>query len=106
MRAKTRFQHKVVTANGRLLPQTKKQELWAFRQCISHYAYRTKTEERPVWIAVINGTRVTKGVPLPTLQCKTGDTGHQVQDIQGQSVLFHTCHTGRFTGTACISYER
>ena len=42
MRAKTRLQHKVVTANGRLLPQTKKQELWAFRQCISHYAYRTK----------------------------------------------------------------
>ena len=34
MRAKTRLQHKVVTANGRLLPQTKKQELWAFRQCV------------------------------------------------------------------------
>lgn len=45
MRAKTRLQHKVVTANGRLLPQTKKQELWAFRQCISHYAYRTKNGE-------------------------------------------------------------
>lgn len=43
---------------------------------------------------------------LPILRCKTGDTGHQVQDIQGQSVLFHTCHTGRFTGAACISYER
>ena len=43
MRAKTRLQHKVVTANERLLPQTEKQELWAFRHCLTHYAFRTKS---------------------------------------------------------------
>ena len=43
MRAKTRLQHKVVTANGRLLPLTEKQQLWAFRHCLSHYAFRTKS---------------------------------------------------------------
>lgn len=43
MRAKTRLQHKVVTANERLLPLTEKQELWAFRHCLNHYAFRTKS---------------------------------------------------------------
>ena len=43
MRAKTRLQHKVITANGRLLPLTEKQQLWAFRHCLSHYAFRTKS---------------------------------------------------------------
>ena len=43
MKAKTRLQHKVVTANERLLPLTEKQEAWAFRHCISHYAFRTKS---------------------------------------------------------------
>ena len=43
MRAKTRLQHNVVTANGRLLPLTEKQQLWAFRHCLSHYAFRTKS---------------------------------------------------------------
>lgn len=43
MRAKTRLQHKVVTANGRLLPLTEKQQLWAFRHCLNHYAFRTKS---------------------------------------------------------------
>ena len=43
MRAKTRLQHKVVTANERLLPLTEKQELWAFRHCLNHYAFRAKS---------------------------------------------------------------
>ena len=43
MKAKTRLQHKVVAANERLLPLTEKQETWAFRHCISHYAFRTKS---------------------------------------------------------------
>ena len=43
MRAKTRLQHKVVTANEQLLPLTEKQELWAFRHCLNHYAFRTKS---------------------------------------------------------------
>lgn len=43
MKAKTRLQHKIVAANERLLPLTEKQEAWAFRHCISHYAFRTKS---------------------------------------------------------------
>lgn len=43
MKAKTRLQHKVVAANERLLPLTEKQEAWAFRHCIRHYAFRTKS---------------------------------------------------------------
>ncbi|MDO4172158.1 MAG: PcfJ-like protein, partial [Prevotellaceae bacterium] len=43
MKAKTRLQHKVVAANERLLPPTEKQETWAFRHCVSHYAFRTKS---------------------------------------------------------------
>ncbi len=43
MKAKTRLQHKVVAANERLLPPTEKQEAWAFRHCVSHYAFRTKS---------------------------------------------------------------
>ena len=43
MRAKTRLQHKVVTANEQLLSLTEKQELWAFRHCLNHYAFRTKS---------------------------------------------------------------
>ena len=43
MRAKTRLQHKVASANERLLPPTAKQEKWAFRHCLDHYAYRTKS---------------------------------------------------------------
>lgn len=43
MRARTRLQHKVATANGRLLPLTEKQQAWAFRRCAGHYAFRTKS---------------------------------------------------------------
>lgn len=43
MKARTRLQHKVVAANERLLPLTGKQETWAFRHCVSHYAFRTKS---------------------------------------------------------------
>lgn len=43
MRARTRLQHKVATANGRLLPLTEKQQAWAFRHCAGHYAFRTKS---------------------------------------------------------------
>lgn len=43
MKARTRLQHKVVAANERLLPPTEKQESWAFRHCVSHYAFRTKS---------------------------------------------------------------
>lgn len=43
MKARTRLQHKVAAANERLLPLTEKQESWAFRHCISHYAFRIKS---------------------------------------------------------------
>lgn len=43
MRPKTRLQHKVVAANERLLPLTKKQEMWAFHHCLDHFAFRTKS---------------------------------------------------------------
>lgn len=43
MRAKTRLQHKVASANERLLPLTERTEEWAFRHCIDHYAFRTKS---------------------------------------------------------------
>lgn len=42
MRAKTRLQHKVASANERLLPLAEKQEKWAFQHCLKHYAFRTK----------------------------------------------------------------
>lgn len=45
MKARTRLQHKVVTANERLLPLNEKQESWAFRHCVSHYAFRSKSGE-------------------------------------------------------------
>lgn len=41
MRARTRFQHKVVAANERLLPITEAQQQWAFHNTMAHYAYRT-----------------------------------------------------------------
>lgn len=107
MRAKTRLQHKVVTANGRLLPQTKKQELWAFRQCISHYAYRTKNGGTTCMDCGYQWNESNEKVcRCPHCGARLEILDTKVQDIQGQSVLFHTCHTGRFTGTACISYER
>lgn len=40
MKAKTRLQHKVAAANGRLLPITETQKQWAFRNALTHYAYR------------------------------------------------------------------
>ena len=41
MKARTKFQHQVVAANGRLLPITEKQAEWAFRHTVGHYAFRT-----------------------------------------------------------------
>lgn len=41
MKARTKFQHKVVAANRRLLPITEKQTEWAFRHTVGHYAFRT-----------------------------------------------------------------
>lgn len=43
MKARTRLQHKVVAANGRLLPLAERPEVWAFRKCVRHYAFRTKS---------------------------------------------------------------
>lgn len=43
MRAKTRLQRKVVTANERLQPLAEKTEEWAFHHCLDHYAFRTKS---------------------------------------------------------------
>ena len=43
MRAKTRLQHKVASANERLLPLAENVEKWAFRHCLEHYAFRTKS---------------------------------------------------------------
>lgn len=107
MRAKTRLQHKVVTANGRLLPQTKKQELWAFRQCISHYAYRTKNGGTTCMDCGYQWNESNKKV------CRCPHCGARLEILDTKCRTFkdkayysHTCHTGRFTGTACISYER
>lgn len=41
MRAKTKFQHRVVAVNERLLPITKAQSEWAIRNALRHYAYHT-----------------------------------------------------------------
>lgn len=41
MKARTRFQHEVVAANGRLLPITERQQEWAFRHTVEHFAFRT-----------------------------------------------------------------
>lgn len=43
MRAKTRLQHKVAAANERLLPLAEVKEEWAFKHCLKHYAFRTKS---------------------------------------------------------------
>ena len=41
MKARTKFQHKVVAANGRLQTITERQIEWAFRHTVRHYAFRT-----------------------------------------------------------------
>ncbi|MCS2930608.1 PcfJ domain-containing protein [Bacteroides ovatus] len=41
MKARTKFQHQVVAANGRLLPITERQKEWAFRHTVKHFAFRT-----------------------------------------------------------------
>ncbi len=41
MKAKTKLQYKVVTANERLQPIGQKPVDWAFKHCVEHYAFRT-----------------------------------------------------------------
>ena len=64
MKARTKFQHQVVAANGRLLPITEKQAEWAFRHTVGHYAFRTPSGQRPASIAVIGGTRQRRSVAI------------------------------------------
>lgn len=40
MKARTKYQHKVVAANERLRPISEKQKAWAFRHTLEHYAFR------------------------------------------------------------------
>lgn len=40
MKARTKFQYRVVAANGRLLPITERQIEWAFRHTVEHFAFR------------------------------------------------------------------
>lgn len=41
MKARTKYQHQVVAANERLLPLTERQQAWAFRHTVEHFAFRT-----------------------------------------------------------------
>jgi len=43
MKARTRYQKQVVKLAKVLKPATKKQVKWAYRECLEHFAFRTKS---------------------------------------------------------------
>ncbi len=102
MKARTKFQHKVVAANRRLLPITEKQTEWAFRHTVGHYAFRTPSGQTTCLdyierdaIAIVRTDAKDKDGREKLFSVITTQDGFQVQRIFRMTVYYHKSRKAR-----------